>query len=98
VNVNIVRLLYQSLNAKVRLVLLTRHASDIHETLSRYRLSGLFDEIVHLRPDQCKADFITDTSAVFVDDSYKERAAVRAKTGIPTFDPTMVDVLLDDRL
>lgn len=98
VNAELVKLLYQALNRGVRLVLLTRHAGDLAGTLQRFRLQGLFDQVIHLREGQPKAASITERDAVLIDDSFAERNAVRQALGIPVFDPSMVEALVDDRL
>jgi carbamoyl-phosphate synthase large subunit len=98
INTELLKLLYQALNRGVRLVLVTRHAGDLKAELARYRLQGLFDEVIHLRANEPKADCIQEKGAVLIDDSFAERVAVHAATGIPVFDPSMVEVLLDERL
>jgi hypothetical protein len=97
VNTRLVALLYQCLNRGVRLVLLTRHARNPQETLARYRIAQLFDEIVHLSPDQPKSVAIRDRCAIFIDDSFSERLQVHEATGIPTFDCSMIEMLFDAR-
>lgn len=98
VNCELVRFLYQCLNQQKQLVLLTRHASDVHETLRRYRLAGLFDQIVHCGHAP-KADHVLEGGdAIFIDDSFRERRAVSATRGIPTFDCSMIEMLLDERI
>ena len=97
-HLDLLKLLYQSIERGVRLVLLTRHAGDLGATLRRLRLEGLFDEIVHLRANEPKADFIRERAAIFIDDSFNERRLVHEKTGIPVFSPAMIDSLLDERL
>ena len=97
VNARLLGFLYQCLNRGVRLILLTRHARDPQETLDRYRLGQLFDEVVHLQPGQSKAGAIHDRPAIFIDDSFGERVCVHEVAGIPTFDCSMIEMLLDDR-
>ena len=97
VNTELVRLLYQALNEGKRLVLITRHAADPESTLRRHRLAGLFDEVIHCEGARCKSDFIREPDAIFIDDSFAEREAVRAARGIPTFDCSMIEMLLDER-
>jgi hypothetical protein len=60
-------------------------------------LEGLFDEVIHLRAKEAKADFIREKDAVLIDDSFAERTAVHERTGIAVFDPSMVEVLFDER-
>jgi carbamoyl-phosphate synthase large subunit len=98
VNLRLVRFLYQCINDRKKLVLLTRHTADVEQTLRSYRLGEVFDEVVCVpaRP-ACKSQFITGNSAILVDDSFSERHAVMTKLGIPTFDCSMLEMLLDDR-
>lgn len=97
-NVELVKLLYQGINRGVRLVLITKHDGDLKSQLHRWRLDNLFDEIVHLKPTESKAEFIKERDAVFIDDSFAERKIVREKTGIVTLDPSMIDLLFEDRV
>jgi hypothetical protein len=90
----LVAFLYQCVNSGIRIVLLTKHADVLENCLSRCRLRQLFDEVIHLRPDQEKAQAITRGDAVFIDDSFAERRAVHLRTGIPTFDLSMIEMLL----
>jgi len=98
VNTDLLRLLYQALNKGIRLVLLTRHSGNIPNTLKHYRLDSLFDEIIHLQPGELKATAIRDKEAVFIDDSFSECMAVHNECSIPVFTPSMIEVLLDERL
>lgn len=97
-NVELVKLLYLGINRGVRLVLLTRHNGDLKFQLRRWRLENLFDEVVHLGPDDLKSTFIRDPQAIFIDDSFREREEVRRTKGIPVFDVSTLEVLLDDRI
>lgn len=97
VNTLLVRFLYQSLNRGCRIVLLTRHLGDPVATLERYRLLQVFDEVRHLSPSEVKSDHIIHRDAIFIDDSFGERREVRERAGIPTFDCSMLEMLLDDR-
>lgn len=86
--------LYQSVRDGKRIVLITRHASDLPQTLARTRIApGLFDEVVHLRNGQSKADFVT-TNAIFVDNHFPERADVARRLGIPVFDVDALEFLV----
>ncbi len=95
VNTQAIQLLYQCVNRGVALHLLTRHASCPEETLRRFRLAGLFDEIVHLQAREPKSGAIRHRDAVFIDDSYAERKEVHAKTGIAVFAPDAIECLLE---
>lgn len=92
------RLVHQCIDRGIRIELITRHAEVLETTLARHRLAGLFDRIHHLREAQPKATVIDPARrAIFVDDSFSERQAVADAVGIPTFDPSMLESLIDDR-
>lgn len=97
VNRLLVSFIFQCLERRITVVLVTKHGKDIHKTLKEYRLDGLFDRIVHLGKDELKTDFITTTDAIFIDDSFSERQAVSNSLGIVTFDSSMIELLIDDR-
>jgi hypothetical protein len=97
VNTNLVRFLYQCVNSRIRIVLLTKHASDVHATLRKHRLSELFDEVTHIDRLAEKSDCIQERDAILIDDSFSERRLASRKLGIATFDCSMVEMLLDDR-
>jgi carbamoyl-phosphate synthase large subunit len=97
VNLNLVRFLYQCVNEGKRIVVLTRHAADPVQTLGRFRLGSLPDDVVHLTPGEHKSDHILAGPAIFIDDSFGERREVAEKRGIPTFDSSMIEMLFDER-
>jgi carbamoyl-phosphate synthase large subunit len=97
VNLDLVKYLYQCINNKIRIILITKHASNIEQTLKQYRLSGIFDEIIHMEPSASKADYIRESDAILIDDSFSERLDVSKKTGIVTLDCSMLEMLSDER-
>ncbi|GFO64369.1 ATP-grasp domain-containing protein [Geomonas paludis] len=98
VNVQLAAFLYQCLNQGKKIVLLTRHAGDLDATLARFRLAHLFDAVVHVGKDDTKARYITEPDAIFIDDSFSERKAVSDRLGISTFDCSMLELLMDERI
>lgn len=93
VNVDLLRFLYRCLNEKKTLYLLTKHQkTDLIEELKRYRLFGVFDEIIHITSDQEKYKYIKSNNPIFIDDSNSERYNVFIKLGIPVFSPEMLDI------
>ena len=93
VNEEVVRLIYQCINDRKKIVLITRHALDLHKTLVSHRLAGLFDEIIHLSKTEKKSSYINESNAIFVDDSFSERLDVANVCGIPTFDISMIELI-----
>jgi len=95
VHLGTIQLIYQSLNQNKQVILLTRHKGDLQGTLSRHRLIGIFDTIIHVNPNQKKSQFITSSDAIFIDDSFAERMDVAQNCNIPTFDLHMISLLLE---
>lgn len=94
VNTQLVSFLYQCLNGKKRLVLLTKHIGDLESELKSFRLDHLFDEIIHIPEKAEKSEYIKEINAVFIDDSFSERQKIKERIGIPVFGPEMIDALL----
>ncbi|MFZ6646273.1 ATP-grasp domain-containing protein [Undibacterium sp. TJN25] len=95
VNVSLVKLIYQCRNQGKCVKLITRHAGDLERTLDIHRLSGMFDEVIHLRQREKKSAYIPERTAIFIDDSFAERRDVVEVCGIPTFDCSMIELLSD---
>ena len=96
VNTSVIKLIYQSINRNIKVVLLTKHIGDIEESLAQYKLhSSMFDEIIILSPKESKADHIKHERAIFVDNHFPERKSVHVTCGIPVFDVDAVECLLD---
>jgi hypothetical protein len=100
VNTQLMRFLYQSLNQGCKLILITKTAytNDIGSILKKFRLVSIFDEVICLRKDESKANFIDPNGSIFIDDSFSERKSVFEKLGIPTFDCSMIELLIDERV
>jgi hypothetical protein len=98
VNTEIVRFIFQCINQNISVKLLTKHEKDVAETLGRFRLSGLFDDVVHLKREEQKSLYIEKPTSILIDDSFSERKDVHEKCGIPTFDSSMIELLFDERL
>ncbi len=97
VNTELVGFLFQCINGGKKIILVTRHAGDLDAVLRQHRLHGLFDEVVHITDGAGKYDFMCDKAAIFIDDSFSERKSVQKHCAIPTFDNSMLEVLLDNR-
>lgn len=100
VNTVLVQYLYQTVNQGKKRILLTKHAKVVSETLATAKISEtLFDEIIHLQPDEEKSDYIQKKEkAVFIDDSFQERKKVSERCHIPVFDCSEVEALIDWRV
>ena len=97
VNVDAINLMFQCMNQGIKVKLLTRHAGDLPDTLQRFRLTGLFDEVIHISAKDRKSTYIAEADAIMVDDSFAERCEVHDKLGIRTFDCSMIELLLQSQ-
>lgn len=99
VNFNVLRFIYQCVEQKKRVVLLTRHETDIIADLKARRIAPeLFDEIICLPRSERKIDHVNPSKkALFVDDSFAERKSMRDRFGIITLSVDAVEALLDEK-
>jgi hypothetical protein len=94
-NPMVMAFIFQCLNKKVSVHLITRHQAELETTLGRYRLGALFDEVIWIRNGEGKELHIKERDAIFIDDSYAERKRVHEACGIPVFDAHMIEALLE---
>lgn len=96
-NTEAMRFIYQCLNKRVEIVLLTKHNFDIYETMKKIHLNEeLFTSIIRVPQDKMKYEYVNNEKAsIFIDNSYAERAAIKAHTDIPTFDVSNFECLID---
>lgn len=98
VNVQLLAFLYQSVSKGREIILLTKHVKDIMASLKEYHISyDLFSEIIVLKKDDQKSDYIISKKAIFIDDSFAERKLVADICNIPVIDLDMVESLIDWR-
>jgi hypothetical protein len=99
INTLLMMFLYQCINENKKIILLTKHKDreDLESQLKTFRMDHLFDEIIHLAEQDSKADYIKHFPAIFVDDSFGERHSVFKTTGIPVFDLSSIESLIDWR-
>lgn len=96
VNLNAIRFIYQCRNKKIPIYLLTKHAFEVEDTLSRNAIDiALFDRIIHIPENKRKSDFIESDDPIFIDNAFSERYDVLSKKIIPVFDVDTIEVLLD---
>ena len=99
VNFTVLRFIYQCIERGVRVTLLTRHETDVRQDMLKYRIfPGLFDGIVCIPRSEQKTDHVSPSEkALFIDDSFAERAAMSARFGIPALGVESVEALIDER-
>jgi hypothetical protein len=94
VNDTVIKYLYQCRNNNIRICLLTKHDSDIYESLEKYCISKkLFDEIILLQRNEDKIKFIKHPKSIFIDNYFLDRVLVYNKLEMPVFDVDAVECL-----
>ena len=93
-NTQLVKFLYQSINEDCEIILISKTLTEIHKTLKTWRIENIFDKIISLKKEDNKADYIDPIDSIFIDDSFSERKSVFKKHRIPTFDSSMIEILI----
>ncbi|CAA2160607.1 hypothetical protein MBRA_05763 [Methylobacterium brachiatum] len=94
VNYRLIGLLFGAkYNKQKKLFLLTRHDGIVEEKLEYFGLGNLFDEIIHLKKGEMKSAFVEGADAIFIDDSYRERADVAEKCGAIAIGPESLELV-----
>lgn len=94
VNTLLLSFLYQCINKGVKIILLSRHANNLWESLCNHRLESVFDKVIQIAKEEKKSTYIEDESSIFIDDSYAERLEVWENKHIPVFSIDMVESLM----
>jgi predicted ATP-grasp superfamily ATP-dependent carboligase len=93
VNTKLISLIYKFLNQRKKIYLITKHEYNIAESLAKYRLTGLFEKIIHLEKNDEKWKFIIHEDSIFIDDSFAERKQVKDNLGLAVFSMDMISML-----
>jgi len=98
-NTEAMRFLYQCINQGVKIVLITKHAFDIQETMRNIRFSEeLFDNIIEVPLDEPKYKFMDcSIPSIFIDNAFEERKLVKSNLNMPAFDVCNIECLIDWR-
>lgn len=98
INPELLFFLYQCINKRKTIILLTKHTNDIFKDLKKYKISSyIFDDVIQIQKDDEKYKYIKHSDAIFIDDSFSERKKIRDKTGVNVYDLDMVESLIDWR-
>jgi hypothetical protein len=98
VNLKAIWFLYQCRNSGKKIILLTKHEKELYQTLKSFAVpENLFNEIIHIKPGENKANYMQSEKAIFIDNAYQERNIVAKTHSIPVFDVDGLDVLMDWR-
>ena len=98
-NTRLMGFLCQCRNNEIPIILLSRsNKRRIIDILKRFGLSGFFQFIQIVPNNELKSEYIYSNDSIFIDDSFRERLDVFTNSSINTFDCSMIDMLMDDRV
>lgn len=98
VNNFLMMFVYQALNQGKKIILISKHIFNINETLKKYKISpDIFNEIIIIPKNDEKSKYLLNKDSIFIDDSFDERLKISQSTGIPVFDCSEVEGLIDWR-
>ena len=98
INLEAIEFIYQCKNKNIEVILITKSlVENLDAFLKKYCLLGLFDEVIWLKEIENKENYIK-LNSIFIDDSFSQRMAVSKKLNIPTFDPSMLETLIDKKI
>lgn len=92
INEEAIRFVYQCISDRKPVHLITRHAGNLAETLSKWRLQSTFDSVIHITDGSPKSRHMIPNDAILIDDSFSERADA-LHHGFKSFDPGMLECL-----
>lgn len=97
VNTLAMAFIYQCNNQNIPIVLLTKHRHDILTSLNHYSIDPrLFEDIVVLKENQEKHEFIDSGESIFIDNYFFDRMMVSRHCKIPVFDVDAIESLMNE--
>lgn len=99
-NTDAMKFIYQCINKNIEVFLITKHAYDLKKTAKSIRLDlKLFDDVIEVPIEESKYKYIDrKVPSIFIDNAFDERQSVKQNIGIPTFDISNIECLIDWRM
>jgi hypothetical protein len=98
INIQLVAFIFQCINNNIPVRLITKHTGNLLGNLKEKRIYDLFDEIIRIKSEENKFDYIKGPKSIFIDDSFGERISVFNKLNIHVFDSHMIEFLMNPLL
>ena len=93
VNTELMAKIYEWINMNKKIYLISRHNQDIFHSLRQHKIAKeIFNEIIIIKNNEKKSNYIKHKNSIFIDDSFKERKEVANKLEIPVFAPDMISL------
>ncbi len=73
INTDLIKLIFHAKNLEKKVFLITKNRKlNLAKILHKFRITNIFDDIIHIREDEIKADYMKGR-AILIDDSFMER-------------------------
>ena len=97
-NIQLLEFLFQCILKKIKIVLISKSTDkNVIFNLKKLRIHQIFDEIIFIDESDSKSRYISENNSIYIDDSFSQRMEVYKNCSIPTFDPSMIELLIDER-
>jgi carbamoyl-phosphate synthase large subunit len=96
INSTLIRLLFQYINMRKPVMLVTRHSGNLYESLRYHRVEHLFDGIIHLKNGESKKQAIQHTNCLFIEDSFAEIEDLRTHPEVTPLHVSAVDLVINN--
>lgn len=97
INIGLISFLYQCINKNIKIYLITMHEGNLDQLLKDFRIKDIFDEIIWIKDNKEKYNFIDGNNSILIDNSFKHRLKAWKSKNIPVFDVNSVNCLMDYR-
>ena len=98
INLQAIQLIFQSINLNKKIILISKHDGNLHNSLKKNKLDNLFNHIIHLKQYESKVDYLKSygmiEKSIFIDDSFSERQKVNSELGLPVFSVDAIPSLI----
>lgn len=95
VNVKSIEFIYKMKNINKDIILITKHQGNLKQHMHNFCIpENLFSEIIQIKSNEKKSNFIKYKYSIFVDNLFSERMDVSKNNGIPVYDVDGLDYFL----
>lgn len=99
VNTDLLKFIFQSINQGKKIRLISRLNRKLGMTLlEKWKIGSIFDNITWLNEGERKSATIIGKKSILIDDHFEDRKEVSTELGIATFDLSMLEMLIDERI
>lgn len=93
VNWELIGVIYKAINNGLKIILITKSLEkDLNSYLKKFKISQLFDDIIHLTEDENKSSHMSKNS-IFIENSFTQRSNAVTTKGLLAFSPDSIEII-----